>query len=94
MKTERAGVTMERCTRRVGGDAKDVQRYRVPPGSAVLLAERATEEDGPWASDAEREQHTCAARDHLYERHVLLNADQRYAVLVILQGMDAAGKTR
>ncbi len=70
----------------------DVQRYRVPPGWAVLLAERATEEDGPWASDAEREQHTGAARDHLYERHVLLNADQRYAVLVILQGMDAAGK--
>lgn len=70
----------------------DVQRYAVQPGASVSLAERATYDTGPWKDEAEAEQEVREARDRLYDRHVLLNADARHAVLVLLQGMDSAGK--
>lgn len=70
----------------------DVQRFKVSPGARVLLAEHATDDRGAWRSDGRSEQQAQATRDRLYEQHVLFNADERYAVLVILQGMDSAGK--
>ena len=70
----------------------DVQRYKVAAGTRVRLGEHVTDEHGPWSDEAEAEAEVRATCDRLYERHVLFNADARYAVLVILQGMDAAGK--
>jgi len=70
----------------------DVPQYQVMPGSSVRLADRPTGDAGSGVAASARERQTRATMERLYERHVLLNADQRYAVLVILQGMDAAGK--
>jgi PPK2 family polyphosphate:nucleotide phosphotransferase len=70
----------------------DVQRYKVKPGRSVSLARRNTADSGPWQREADCEREVCETRDRLYDRHVLLNADARYAVLVLLQGMDSAGK--
>lgn len=70
----------------------DVQRYRVPPKRRVHLDKHATDERGPWQTQTECDNEVRAVCDRLYDRHVLFNADAGHAVLIILQGMDAAGK--
>jgi len=66
--------------------------YLVPHNSKVRLSRVSTTETGPYrsedeaATDLERHRH---ALDRLQEK---LTADGRHAVLVVLQGMDTAGK--
>ncbi len=70
----------------------DVDAFRVRPDHPVDLASRATKVADVYADKAEYEklldQHTKQLR-HLQN---LLYADDRHAVLVIFQAMDAAGK--
>jgi PPK2 family polyphosphate:nucleotide phosphotransferase len=81
-------------------DAKIIDRFRVAPGSKVRLKDH----DPGWAQtktlqELGEEVLKEWAKDHLKksltdlaEAQELLYADDRYALLVILQAMDAAGK--
>ncbi len=77
----------------VGGDAMiDTDRFRVRPGEDVRLASRHT----AIAALCKSKKHYAARLQEHVERlsalQQLLYASNRYAVLLILQAMDAAGK--
>ena len=69
----------------------DTLRYAVRPGEPFSLHDRATYDDGgidkPLGKDA-----FVALRDRLVDLQENLYAEQRRAVLVVLQAMDAGGK--
>jgi len=79
---------------------KIIERFRVPPGKSLHLKDH----DTGWAQTKELKElgkHTVKQRaqtvlekniQNLAEAQQLLYADNRYAILVILQAMDAAGK--
>jgi PPK2 family polyphosphate:nucleotide phosphotransferase len=82
---------------------QDVKRLRVAPGTAVRiercdaddLHRRAVKRYGRHDADglkARAEQALADSRDRLIKAQQLLYADDRYAVLIVLQAMDAAGK--
>ena len=74
--------------------------FRVKPGTRVRLRDydpgwEQTEELaklGKQAVKQRAEELLASSIDELYTAQELLYADNRHAVLVILQGMDAAGK--
>jgi PPK2 family polyphosphate:nucleotide phosphotransferase len=71
----------------------DVKRYLVRPGDAVDLKVRPTSEtelfDGGKRAGKEE---LAGLNDHLAELQLLLAAEAKHRVLVVLQGMDTSGK--
>jgi PPK2 family polyphosphate:nucleotide phosphotransferase len=70
----------------------DTKRFRVKPGRKVELSRYRTDDTGPYTSRqhvVERLQKGVARLVELQEK---LYAQDRWAVLLIFQGMDAAGK--
>src|SRR6266705_3053887 len=70
----------------------DTNRFRVPPGETVNLRRRNPADTAPF-----RNKHKAAARlrrgvERLAQLQERLYAHDRWAVLIIFQAMDAAGK--
>jgi PPK2 family polyphosphate:nucleotide phosphotransferase len=70
----------------------DTSPYRVLPGQPADLAQRPTRIPDPYASKDEYEDLLKRQVRRLRDLQPQLYADDRYALLVILQAMDAAGK--
>jgi PPK2 family polyphosphate:nucleotide phosphotransferase len=72
---------------------KDVaDRFRVRPGERVRLKEWATRVKPYYDSKADYEARLARHIEQLSELQNLLYADDRYALLLVFQAMDAAGK--
>jgi PPK2 family polyphosphate:nucleotide phosphotransferase len=70
----------------------DVAKLRVPPGGALRLRDRSTDVERLYRSKKDYEKRLAAGTERLAELQRLLWAHDRYALLVILQAMDAGGK--
>lgn len=66
-------------------------RFRVAPGSSVRLADRDPRDDAGLTKDEVRDR-MDEVRERLFLLQRRLYAEGRRALLVVLQGMDAAGK--
>src|SRR5215216_4681326 len=66
--------------------------YRVEPGEEISLADLDTDDTGPYEDreEAEAELERCA--DRIAELQERLYAEEKRSLLVVLQGIDAAGK--
>jgi PPK2 family polyphosphate:nucleotide phosphotransferase len=71
---------------------KGVSDYRVPPDTKVRLSKWPTRSAPLYESDTDYEQQLDATKQQLSEQQRLLYADDRHALLLIFQAMDAAGK--
>jgi PPK2 family polyphosphate:nucleotide phosphotransferase len=69
----------------------DTDQHRVEPGSRVNLKKIPTEVDGGLERDQAEEQ-LARWQERLFDLQELLYADRRFALLVVLQAMDAGGK--
>ncbi len=73
----------------------DTERYRIRPGEAVRLAERATD-DTQGYTEAEHEEAAAALLEALTEESDVLQerlyAESKRSLLVVFQAMDAGGK--
>lgn len=70
-----------------------MEELRVPSGSPAGLAQRSTAGvTSPWPGPGSAEQDLDAFRQELDAAQRLLYAADRWAMLVVLQGVDAAGK--
>src|SRR2546430_4355202 len=70
------------------------ERLLVAPGRRVHLAEWDPEDTLGQGKDAATEDALAQAIARLDELQYVMYADHRHALLVVLQGMDAAGKDR
>lgn len=70
----------------------DTKKFRVKPGSKVKLNKIDTKPSGPELSGEEAKKRLEASRTRLAEIQDMFYAHNRYAVLIIFQAMDAAGK--
>ena len=70
----------------------DADRFRVRPGGRVRLKKWPTRVKPLYASKAESEEQLARHVEQLAGLQNLLYADDRYALLLIFQAMDAAGK--
>jgi PPK2 family polyphosphate:nucleotide phosphotransferase len=73
----------------------DTDRYRVQPGKTLDLADHdpdAYDDDHPKPSPDERDEQLAGLTTRLTELQELFFADGRHRLLVVLQGMDTAGK--
>ncbi len=70
----------------------DADRFRVRPGERVRLKKWPTRVKPLYASKAESEEQLARHVEQLAGLQNLLFADDRYALLLIFQAMDAAGK--
>lgn len=68
------------------------QAYTLTPGKKIALADFDPGESGGYSGPLEVVQRLHKLRRELAELQGLLYADNRFAVLVILQGIDASGK--
>src|SRR5271154_1281585 len=68
------------------------KKYRAEPGQPIDLADWPTKAEPVRGSRAELDALLTTHRQELTELQGRLYASNRYAVLVVLQGMDAAGK--
>jgi len=68
-------------------------RHRVHPGSRVRLARIDPDDTGGHADEAAARETLAADIDRLEKLQDALYVESRHAVLVILQGLDTAGKT-
>ena len=66
--------------------------YTVKPGRLVSLADYDPDDTGPYDSEEQTAELLAGLRAELAELQGLLFADNRYAVLIVLQGMDGSGK--
>ena len=71
--------------------AVDLDRYRIAPGAAVRLGERATD-DTQNADRRAAEKETARLVEEIDRLQVRLYAEGRQSLLVVLQAMDGAGK--
>src|SRR3954467_8634804 len=76
----------------VAPEVPDFARYRVQPGEAVSLAEHDTADTGGYAGADEAYAELSGGIRHIARLQAGLYAGERRAVLVVLQGIDAAGK--
>src|SRR3954453_11531096 len=76
----------------VAPEVPDFARYRVQPGEAVSLAEHDTADTGGYAGPDEAYAELSGGIRHIARLQARLYAEERRAVLVVLQGIDAAGK--
>jgi len=70
----------------------DAERFRVRPGERVRLKQAPTRVQPCYASKAEYQERLARHVEQLSELQNLLYADDRYALLLVFQAMDAAGK--
>ncbi len=70
---------------------KNADDYRITPATEMRLADFPSDEDGGWQKRAAKEQFALLS-ERLGELQELLYVDGRFALLVVLQAMDAAGK--
>ena len=68
------------------------QKFVVKPGSSVKLAEHDPDYCGAFKGKRDAQRQIARSLKRLQELQYLLYAEDRRAVLVVLQGMDAAGK--
>ncbi len=66
--------------------------HTVKPGTKVSLEDIDPSDTGPYQSEDEVEEPLEKAREEFAELQGKLYADNRYAVLIILQGIDSSGK--
>jgi PPK2 family polyphosphate:nucleotide phosphotransferase len=66
--------------------------YRVEPGSTVRLKKIDPDDSGPFAGKEDAAAPTAADLDRLHDLQERFFIDGRYALLLVLQGMDTAGK--
>jgi PPK2 family polyphosphate:nucleotide phosphotransferase len=76
----------------VAPQVPDFARYRVDPGEPVSLAEHDTAETGGYAGPEEAYAELSGLVRHIARLQARLYAEEERAVLVVLQGIDAAGK--
>jgi len=69
-----------------------VDRFRVRPGDRKVLLRQAPDDTTPFADKAEALPHMQKGIARLDTLQEMLYAQDRYALLLIFQGMDAAGK--
>jgi PPK2 family polyphosphate:nucleotide phosphotransferase len=67
-------------------------RYRVEPGEPISLAAIDTSDTGPYAAKEQAHEHLAACVERIAELQERLYAEEERALLVVLQGIDAAGK--
>lgn len=70
----------------------DTNRFRVRHGDRKALSRFDPDEVGPFKDKDDAASHLKKGLERLAEREQLLYAKDRYALLLIFQGMDAAGK--
>jgi PPK2 family polyphosphate:nucleotide phosphotransferase len=70
----------------------DFARYRVEPGEEVRLDERDPAETGPYDNEGEAKLDLSGLTEHIADLQARFYAEESRAVLVVLQGIDAAGK--
>lgn len=70
----------------------DPEDFRVAPATPVTLGEWPTRIDPLFASKKDYKAQLSAQVEELSELQRILHADNRHAVLLVFQGMDAAGK--
>src|SRR3954466_12878989 len=70
----------------------DFARYRVEPGEQVTLADHDPADTDEYAGSEEIEQELAALTERIAEMQECLYAEDRRSLLVVLQGIDAAGK--
>ena len=70
----------------------DVSKFRVKPGSKVKLKDLPTTTTAICSSETEYKDVLQEHVKHLEKLHDLLYGANKYAVLLVLQGMDTAGK--
>jgi PPK2 family polyphosphate:nucleotide phosphotransferase len=68
------------------------EQFRVPPGKAVKLADYPTDETGPFTDKSQAQEKLAADVAKLADLQAKLYAQNVYGVLILLQGIDAAGK--
>jgi PPK2 family polyphosphate:nucleotide phosphotransferase len=75
-------------------EAGDVtaEQWRVPPGTAVELSKYSSGDTSGFAGKEQAEPAMQADIERLRALQELFHADGRYALLLVLQGMDTAGK--
>src|SRR3954464_2858928 len=69
-----------------------VDRFRVRPGDRKILLREAPDDTGPFADKDAARTHLQKGTTRLDALQEMLYAQDRYALLLIFQGMDAAGK--
>ncbi len=70
----------------------NVDRFRVRHGDRKALKRQRTDDRGPFKHKDAAEAHLQKGLERLSDREQLLYAQDRYALLLIFQGMDTAGK--
>ena len=70
----------------------DVDRFRVRRGDRGALARHKPDNTGLFTSKADAQVHLLKGLARLEERRQLLYAQDRYALLLVFQGMDGSGK--
>ena len=70
----------------------DTSRFRVRPGEAVRLRRRATDDTRPFKHKRKAAARLKRGLGRLVQLQELLFAQDRWSLLLIFQGMDAAGK--
>jgi PPK2 family polyphosphate:nucleotide phosphotransferase len=70
----------------------DFARYRVEPGERVALADHDPADTDGYSGSEETEQELAALTDRIAELQECLYAEDERSLLVVLQGIDAAGK--
>ncbi len=68
------------------------ENFMVPPDSQVRLGDYDPDLRGPFADEAEAQAHTKESAEQLTKYQDMLHAHAQYGVLILFQGMDAAGK--
>src|SRR5215210_6388817 len=67
-------------------------RYRVEPGESISLADMDTAETGAYEDREEADEQLARCADRIAELQERLFAEEQRSLLVVLQGIDAAGK--
>jgi PPK2 family polyphosphate:nucleotide phosphotransferase len=70
----------------------DVDRFRVKPGTRISLRRFDSADTGPFGKKGEAQKRLARGIDRLFELQNRLYAQGQWAVLVVFQAMDAAGK--
>src|SRR5215213_3489865 len=70
----------------------DFARYRVEPGEQVALADHDPADTDGYSGSEETEQELAALTDRIADLQECLYAEDTRSLLVVLQGIDAAGK--
>jgi PPK2 family polyphosphate:nucleotide phosphotransferase len=70
----------------------DVRRFRIAPGTRVRLGRHDPADTAPFLSEDEAKGLLKKATKRLYDLTEVLYAQDRYALLLVFQAMDAAGK--